>query len=135
MGHKEIALGSVSPTRDFNYVEDITEAFTLALESEAGEGEVFNFGSNFEITIENTVKLISEIMGTQLNIILDKKRLRPIKSEVERLWADNNKAKKIFNWEPNHGSLEGLKLGLEKTVEWFSNPENEKFYSNETYHI
>mgnify|MGYP001350638886 CR=1 FL=1 len=95
MGHKEIALGSVSPTRDFNYVEDITEAFTLALESEAGEGEVFNFGSNFEITIENTVKLISEIMGTQLNIILDKKRLRPIKSEVERLWADNNKAKKI----------------------------------------
>ena len=135
MGHKEIALGSVSPTRDFNYVEDITEAFTLALESEAGEGEVFNFGSNFEITIENTVKLISEIMGTQLNIILDKKRLRPIKSEVERLWADNKKAKKIFNWEPNHGSLEGLKLGLEKTVEWFSNPENKKFYSNETYHI
>ena len=74
-------------------------------------------------------------MGTQLNIILDKKRLRPIKSEVERLWADNKKAKKIFNWEPNHGSLEGLKLGLEKTVEWFSNPENKKFYSNETYHI
>ena len=110
-GQKEIKLGALSPTRDFNYVQDTVSGFIAALNSEEGLGEVVNLGSNFEISISDTAYLIGEIMSTDIKIITDEARKRPENSEVERLWADNSKAKKLFDWKPSYAGrklLSGL---------------------------
>ena len=86
-GKRQIKLGAVTPTRDFNYVQDTVAGFIAALESDAGHGEVVNFGSNFEISVGNTAQLIAEAMDVDIEIITDEERFRPEKSEVERLWA------------------------------------------------
>lgn len=86
-GQRQIRLGAVSPTRDFNFVSDTVSALIAALESSTGLGEVINFGSNFEISIGDTVKLIAEVMNREIEIDTDETRLRPVNSEVERLWA------------------------------------------------
>jgi NAD dependent epimerase/dehydratase len=88
-GKRQIKLGAVSPTRDFNFVKDTVAGFIAALNSDRGLGEVVNFGSNFEITIGDTARLIAEAMNTEIEIVTDEARLRPEKSEVERLWAAN----------------------------------------------
>ena len=92
-------------------------------------------GSNFEISIRDTAKLISEIMGTNLEILSNEERIRPDNSEVERLWADNSKAKEIFGWEPKYKGLEGFKDGLTKTINWFSQGENLSNYKSEIYNL
>lgn len=127
-GNSEIQLGSMHPTRDFNFVEDTVSGFIAALESDNAVGEIFNIGSNYEISIGETVQLIAQIMKKEIILVTDKQRLRPEKSEVERLWADNTKAKTILHWEPQYGGIEGLKCGLAKTVEWFSNPDHIEQY-------
>jgi len=134
-GMREIRLGAVSPTRDFNYVEDTVAAFIAALEGEGGLGEIVNFGSNFEISIGDTVALISEVMGAEIVITTDEQRLRPANSEVERLWADNRKAQALFGWSPAHGGRDGLRRGLEKTVAWFSDRDNLARYKAGIYNI
>ena len=111
-GQRQIKLGAVHPTRDFNYVADTVSGFLAALQSYHGVGEVINLGSNFEISIEDTAQLIAEVMEIDLEILSDEQRLRPEKSEVERLWADNTKAKKLFNWSPQYAGQEGLRRGL-----------------------
>ena len=102
-GKQQIKLGAVSPTRDFNYVQDTVAGFMATLNSEKGLGEVVNFGSNFEISIHDTAKLIAEAMNIEIEIITEEVRLRPKKSEVKRLWADNAKAKQLFDWQPSYG--------------------------------
>ncbi|HAT39103.1 MAG TPA: NAD-dependent dehydratase, partial [Polynucleobacter sp.] len=97
-GMRRIKLGAVSPTRDFNYVLDTVAGFIAVLTSDGGLGEVVNLGSNFEISIGETVQLISDVMNIEIDIIADEVRLRPENSEVERLWADNSKAKRLFGW-------------------------------------
>ncbi|WP_239615833.1 NAD-dependent 4,6-dehydratase LegB [Cohnella mopanensis] len=134
-GKKEIKLGSLHPTRDFNYVEDTVRGFIDVMESQNSVGEVINIGSNYEISIGDTVKLISDIIGSDIEIVTDSSRMRPEKSEVERLWADNQKAKRLLNWEPNYADRDGLRRGLEKTVEWFTNPDNLKNYKADFYNI
>ncbi|HEY8119598.1 MAG TPA: NAD-dependent 4,6-dehydratase LegB [Methylophilaceae bacterium] len=119
-GQRKIKLGAVSPTRDFNYVHDTVAGFIAALESTAGIGEVVNFGSNFEISVGETARLIAEVMQTEIEITTDEQRLRPENSEVERLWAANAKARQVFDWEPAYGGKAGLRRGLAETVEWFS---------------
>jgi len=133
--HLKIKLGAISPTRDFSYISDTVSAFIAMMESDKGLGEVVNFGSNFEISIKETVALIAEVMSEDIEIISDEERLRPISSEVERLWADNTKCKELFDWEPSFTGKEGFKKGLIKTVEWFSNPENVKKYKADTYNL
>jgi dTDP-glucose 4,6-dehydratase len=96
-GMRQIKLGAVSPTRDFNYVADTVAGFIAALKSERGLGEVINLGSNFEISIGDTALAIAEAMGTSIDIVTDEQRLRPEKSEVERLWASNTKARSVGN--------------------------------------
>ena len=132
---REIKLGALKPTRDFNYVEDTVSGFVAALESDQSIGEVVNLGSNFEISIGDTVNTIAELMGTEIEILTDHQRLRPEKSEVERLWADNTKAKKLLKWEPKYGGITGFKTGLEKTVEWFTDPEYLADYKSDKYNI
>ena len=134
-GEPSLKLGSLHPTRDFNYVADTVNGFIAVAESSASTGEVINIGSNFEITIGETVRLIAEIMGVTLEIETDEVRLRPDKSEVERLWADNAKAERLLGWRPGYGSLEGLTRGLQETIEWFRQPENLRAYKTEIYNL
>ena len=134
-GKRQIKLGAISPTRDFNYVQDTVAGFIAALNSEKGLGEVVNLGSNFEISVGDTAQLIAEAMNTEIEIITDEERLRPENSEVERLWADNTKARKLFGWQPNYGGREGFKRGLEETAEWFNRTENLRAYKADIYNI
>ena len=134
-GQKQIKLGAVSPTRDFNYVLDTVAGFISALNSEHGLGEVVNFGSNYEISIGETAELIAGIMNLNVEFITDEARLRPAGSEVERLWADNAKAKRLFDWEPSYAGHDGFKRGLEKTIEWFIKAENLRAYKAGIYNL
>ncbi|WP_279386943.1 NAD-dependent 4,6-dehydratase LegB [Lucifera butyrica] len=134
-GKRKIKLGALHPTRDFNYVVDTVRGFIAAAESETAIGEVINIGSNYEISIGETVKLIAEVMGADIEIVTDEIRLRPVKSEVERLWADNTKARKLLTWEPLYGGKDGLKKGLLDTVAWFTKKENLVHYKAEIYNL
>jgi NAD dependent epimerase/dehydratase len=134
-GKRNLKLGSLHPTRDFNYVKDTVRGFIAVAESDNSVGEVINIGSNYEISIGETVELIAEVMGTAIQIETDQARLRPEKSEVERLWADNAKAKSILGWEPLYGGRDGLKRGLQDTAEWFTNPQNLQRYKADIYNI
>lgn len=134
-GQRLLKLGAVHPTRDFNYVKDTVAGFIAALESDAGYGEVINVGSNFEISIGDTVKTIAEVMGKDVEIETDQVRLRPEKSEVERLWADNAKAKRLLKWTPRYGGNTGFRKGLAETVDWFSNPRNLAMYKANIYNV
>ena len=130
-----LKLGSIHPTRDFNYVQDTVDGFIAALKAENAFGETINLGSNFEISIGDTVNVIAELMNKSITIETDDKRLRPKDSEVERLWADNKKAADLLHWKPNFGGLEGFKAGLSKTIEWFSKPENLSNYKSDIYNV
>ena len=134
-GRRSIKLGAVSPTRDFNYVQDTVDGFIAALNSELGLGEVINFGSNFEISVGDTAQLIAEVMNVEIEIITDEVRLRPENSEVERLWADNAKAKQLLGWQPSHSGRDGFKRGLAKTAEWFSQADNLRSYKANIYNL
>jgi len=134
-GNRQIKLGAVSPTRDFNYVQDTVTGFIAAMCSEQGLGEVVNFGSNFEVSIGDTALLIAEAMNVEIEIITDEARLRPADSEVERLWADNSKAKQLFDWQPSYGSKEGFKRGISETAEWFVKSDNLNTYKTDIYNI
>lgn len=132
-GAKSIKLGATSPTRDFNYVQDTVRGFILAAGTDAGVGEVVNLGSNYEISIGDTARMIAEVMGKELEIQTDESRLRPANSEVERLWAANAKAKDLFGWSPEFGDSTGFKRGLALTAEWFSDPKNLAMYKTDRY--
>jgi dTDP-glucose 4,6-dehydratase len=134
-GKKQIKLGALSPTRDFNYIKDTVAGFIAMMKSNKVLGEVVNIGSNYEISVGDTVKTIASLMNAEVDICSDEERLRPEKSEVERLWASNEKAKKLLGWEPQYGGLEGFKRGLGETIEWFTNPENLKGYKADVYNI
>ena len=134
-GQRQIKLGAISPTRDFSYVQDTVAGFIAALNSEQGAGEVVNFGSNFEISIGDTVRLIAETMNAEIEIITDEARIRPENSEVVRLWADNTKARQLFGWQPTYGGREGFKCGLTETAEWFKTPSNRISYKPDRYSI
>jgi len=127
-GQKIIKLGSLHPTRDFNYISDTVAGFIAALDSDQGLGEVVNIGSNFEISIGETVAMIAELMQADIVVESDEVRVRPDKSEVERLWADNAKALKLFGWSPRYAGKDGLRRGLAKTITWFREPANLQRY-------
>ncbi len=134
-GDRQLKLGSISPTRDFNYVQDTVNAYIAALESSNGLGEVINFGSNFEISIGETANLIAQLMSVDIEIISDEERFRPKKSEVDRLLADNSKAFDFFNWSPEYAGKEGFKKGLNETIKWFESSDNLLQYKSDKYNI
>ncbi|MDI6813074.1 MAG: NAD-dependent 4,6-dehydratase LegB [Desulfitobacteriaceae bacterium] len=134
-GKEKIKLGALEPTRDMNYVKDTVSGLMAVASSEKSVGEVINIGSNYEISIGDLARLIAEVMGRQVIIETEAERLRPEKSEVERLWADNSKAKQLLGWEPAYAGLDGLKRGLEDTAGWFSDPENLKHYKADIYNL
>ncbi len=134
-GERRILLGSTHPTRDFSFVADTVAGFIAAMNSEFGVGEVFNLGSSFEISIGDTAQCIAETMGVEIDIVTDEYRLRPEKSEVERLFASNDKAKQLFSWVPAYGGRDGFMRGLAHTIEWFSIPKNLKHYKAGIYNL
>ena len=130
-GKKEIELGDVSPTRDFNYVEDTCRGFMALAESDSTIGETVNIGSNFEISVGDTLNLIKELMNSDVQFITDEQRLRPEKSEVFRLWCDNKKIKKLTGFT----SQVDLREGLQRTIDWITQPKNLKTYKAEIYNV
>ncbi|MEH6591051.1 MAG: NAD-dependent 4,6-dehydratase LegB [Halioglobus sp.] len=134
-GKREIKLGALSPTRDFNYVADTVAGYIAALNADDSVGEVINIGSNFEISIGDTASAISKLMGIDVNIVSDSERFRPEKSEVERLWAANDRAKTLLGWEPAYGGLDGFERGLSETIEWFTDPKNLSSYKADIYNV
>lgn len=134
-GLEKIKLGETETTRDFNYIRDTVEGFISIAKSDKTIGNVINIGSNYEITIGQTAQIIAEILEKNIKIIRDDKRLRPIKSEVERLWADNSKATKLTDWIPKYSGIEGFKSGLKETIDWYKDLNNIKMYKSEIYNI
>jgi len=134
-GKRSIKLGALHPTRDFSFVRDTVAGFIAAAGSAATVGEVINLGSGFEISIGDTAWTIASVMGVELEIASDDQRLRPEKSEVERLWAAAEKARKLTGWAPAYGGVDGFRRGLTETIEWFRQPANLARYKHELYNI
>ena len=130
-GATEIKLGDVTPTRDFNYVDDTCRGFIALAECDKSIGQTVNIGSNSEISIGDTLNIVKELMGSNVQFITDKERLRPSKSEVFRLWCDNTKIKKLTGFE----SKVDVRQGLQQTIDWITQPENLKKYKSEIYNV
>ena len=128
-GQKKVKLGALSPTRDLTYVEDMVDGFIKAGECAAAVGEIINLGTNSEISIRDLARLISKHLNCDIKIKSEQDRIRPEKSEVDRLMADNTKASRILNWAPKCKLEEGLK----KTIKWFK--QNKNIYKSEIYNI
>ncbi len=134
-GEKILKLGSVTPTRDFSYVDDTVAGFIAVLNSDKSVGEVINIGSGFEISVKDAVNMIAEEMNIDIEIKTDKQRLRPDNSEVERLYASIDKAEKLLDFKPQYAGLEGFRIGIKQTIDWFSDPINNKNYKSDHYNI
>ena len=134
-GRREIRLGAVHPTRDFSFVTDTVAGFMAALEADRVVGEVINLGSGFEISIGDTAHAIADVMGATIEVVRDDQRLRPEKSEVERLCASSDKARRLMDWSPQFAGLDGFKRGLVQTVDWFRDSGNLARYKVEAYNL
>jgi NAD dependent epimerase/dehydratase len=130
-GKTSISLGSLTTTRDFTFVEDTCRGFLAIAGMEGGEGEAFHIGSNHEIAVGDLVTLIGEVMGTRAEVVCAEERLRPEKSEVQRLKCENSKLKKAAGFVPQVS----LKEGLERTARWFGQPENLRRYKGDLYNV
>ncbi len=130
-GYKKIKLGALSPTRDFNFVLDTCQGFIDLAGCDDALGKTVNIGSGTEISIEDTVKLIAEIVGNPVEIECDAQRLRPANSEVERLVCDNSLIQSLTGHQPQYS----LRAGLEQTIEWLRQPENLKRYKADQFNV
>jgi NAD dependent epimerase/dehydratase len=130
-GNKEIKLGDVTPTRDFNYVEDTCRGFLELANCDEAVGQVVNIGSNFEISVGDVLNLIKEIMGSDVQFIIDEQRIRPEKSEVFRLWCDNTKIERLTGFKPSFS----IREGLQKTVAWITQPQNLTKYKADIFNV
>lgn len=134
-GERKIKLGALNPTRDFTFVHDTAKGFIKAMECDACVGEATNIGSGFEISIKDTVALIAEVMDVEIELVSVEERMRPADSEVERLYAGVDKARRLFGWAPEHGGRDGFVKGIAKTVEWFQDPTNLAAYKTGQYNV
>lgn len=123
-GQDRLKLGALKPTRDLSYVADTASGMIATLDCRRAVGETINLGTGHEIAIGDLAQLIARLMGKRVTIESEAERLRPAGSEVERLLADNRKAKQIMNWAPAFSGEDGLARGLEKTIAWFRDPAN-----------
>jgi NAD dependent epimerase/dehydratase len=130
-GKDEIELGALHPTRDLVFVKDTVEGFIEIAKSDKTIGEEINIATAQEISILDLAKKIINIVNPKAKIITENERLRPEKSEVERLLGDNTKIKTLTNWKPKYSLDEGLRI----TIEWFKNKENLKLYKPDIYNV
>ena len=130
-GKKEIMLGDLSPTRDFNYVKDTCRGFIALSKCDEAVGQEVNICCNYEISMRDTLELIAKIMDADVKFVEDPQRLRPANSEVFRLWGDNSKIKSLTGFTPSYNIEEGLR----ETIEWFKDESNLKRYKSGIYNI
>ncbi len=128
-GKKQIKLGNLSPTRDLNYVKDIANGFITVGLHENTVGDVYNLGTGQEISIGDLAEKIIELTEKEVEIIEDTQRIRPEKSEVERLLSNAEKARKVTGWKPKYTLEEGLK----ETIDWIK--DNLHNYKPEIYNV
>lgn len=134
-GAHQIKLGATHPTRDFNYVSDTVRGFVAVAECDAALGQVVNIGSNYEVSVGDTARLIARLMQRDVEFVSDDQRLRPAASEVERLWADATRAFDLAGWRPEYSGIDGLERGLARTIEWFAREPNLRRYKAGLYNI
>lgn len=128
-GVKEIKVGDLTPTRDFNYVADTAAGF-IALGTTPGiEGMEINIATGTEVSMKETLETIARIMESDVRYVTDAERLRPASSEVFRLCGDNSLITSLTDWRPRHT----LEEGLRQTIEWFTKPENLAKYKSDIY--
>ncbi|USU14106.1 NAD-dependent 4,6-dehydratase LegB (plasmid) [Sphingomonadaceae bacterium OTU29THOMA1] len=130
-GQTQIKLGDVTPTRDFNYVTDTCRGFVALAECDDAIGKTVNIGSNFEISVGDTLSLIRELMGSDVEFVHDSIRDRPGKSEVFRLWCDNALIRELTGFEPEVD----IRKGLQNTIDWFVQPANLAKYKSAIYNV
>jgi NAD dependent epimerase/dehydratase len=130
-GAKEIKLGDLTPTRDFNFVKDTCRGFYLLSQCDEAIGQEVNVCSNYEISMRDTLNTIAELMNTDVKFIEDTQRLRPKNSEVFRLWGDNTKIKELTGFEPEYD----IRRGLQETIKWLSDKDNLKMYKSNIYNV
>lgn len=130
-GKKKINLGDVTPTRDFNYVTDTCRGFLALARNDQTIGETVNIGSNFEISVGDTLNMIRELMDSDVEFLTDEQRLRPEKSEVFRLWCDNTKIRQLTGFTPDYD----IRTGLQATIDWFTRPGNLAKYKADIYNV
>lgn len=130
-GETEIKLGSLSPTRDFNYVKDTANGFIEISKSDKTIGEEINIATQQEVSIGEFAKEMIRQINPNAKILCDEQRLRPKKSEVNRLLGSNEKIKRLTNWSPKYT----FEQGIAETIEWFKNPENLARYKADIYNI
>lgn len=130
-GKKQIKLGDLSPTRDFNYVTDTCDGFIRLAESDEAIGKTVNVGSNYEISVRDTLEIIKELMNSDVEFVVENQRVRPEKSEVFRLWCDNTQIRTLVGFEPQHS----IREGLQKTINWFLDPNNLSKYKADIYNV
>lgn len=130
-GKKEIKLGDLTPTRDFNFVKDTCKGFIELSNCDAAIGKEINICSNQEISMRDTLNLIAKLMNSDVKFIEDQARIRPKNSEVFRLWGDNSKIKALTGYQPSYTLEEGLK----ETITWFLNKDNLTRYKIDIYNV
>lgn len=130
-GKKQIRLGDVSPTRDFNYVADTCRGFLELARCDQAIGETVNIGSNYEISVGDTLNLIRELMGSDVEFITDAQRIRPENSEVFRLWCDNTRIRELTGYAPQYS----IREGLQATIDWFTQADNLRRYKADIYNV
>lgn len=130
-GKRDIKVGDLTPTRDFNFVVDTAEGFCQLAECDESVGKEINICSNYEISMRDTLKLIAKIMGAEVTFVEEAQRIRPANSEVFRLWGDNAQIRALTGFVPQYT----LEQGLAKTVEWFSNKDNLTKYKADIYNV
>lgn len=130
-GKNKISLGSLSPTRDFNYIKDVCRGFLTIATSDKTIGEEINIASEQEVSIRELTDKIIEKINPKAKVILDRQRIRPKKSEVGRLLGSNKKIAELSGWKP----IYSLDAGLDETIEWFRNKENLRFYKPDIYNV
>lgn len=128
-GNREIKVGDLRPTRDFNYVADSVAGFIAIAEAEGTEGKEINIATGKDYSMETTLGMIAEIMGADVKWVRDAERIRPANSEVFRLCGDNTLIESLTDWRPHYD----LEKGLRETISWFTNPENLKKYKGNIY--
>jgi NAD dependent epimerase/dehydratase len=128
-GAREIKVGDLTPTRDFNFVTDTCRGFLALAKADGVEGEEVNIATGTEFTMQHTLELIAEVMHADVKYVVDPQRLRPSKSEVFRLCGDNRKIKSLTDWQPQVS----LRDGLEIVAKWFTDPANLAKYKSNIY--
>ena len=134
-GAANVRLGALEPTRDFTFVRDMAAGLMAVAESAATVGEVVNLGSEFEISVGDMARLVAKLMGKSFDPVTEQARMRPERSEVTRLLASAEKARRLVGWSPDYAGHAGFERGLEEAIQWFVDPANLRRYPLGTYAV